>query len=145
MCSRGGVQQRGRQYGASGARRQAGCAVGRLRKAAGQEARPEEERRLHLDIAQFIAFGALCIFVMYLALFGVMVNAVLRMLGDPFPMVQATGMGVVLDCVAYCLVLALYWAPVALAAYAGRLLCKGIAGLISAVQAYFQALGNMRE
>jgi hypothetical protein len=115
------------------------------RKAAGQEARPEDERRLYLNIARFSAFGALCIFVMYLAMFGAMVNAVLRMLGEPFPMVQATGMGVVLDCVAYCLVLALYWTPVALAAYAGRLLCKGIAGLISAVQANFQALGNMRK
>lgn len=107
-------------------------------------AREAEARRQGLKSAQSWAFMTLCSLAVQLSLFAMVFNAMLGMLLVPFPLAEASGMGIVLKAVAYCLVAVLYCLLLGVAGIVLKNVIRSMANMIVAVQDYLQARRDMR-
>ena len=86
----------------------------------------------------------LCSLAVQLSLFAMVFNAMLGMLLVPFPLAEASGMGIVLKAVAYCLVAVLYCLLLGVAGIVLKNVIRSMANMIVAVQDYLQARRDMR-
>ena len=96
-------------------------------------AREAEARRQGLKSAQSWAFMTLCSLAVQLSLFAMVFN-----------LAEASGMGIVLKAVAYCLVAVLYCLLLGVAGIVLKNVIRSMANMIVAVQDYLQARRDMR-